>query len=542
MFPTFKASLLAIVGMAVIYVLFSGPASQSGEVCERDQCQRPSFSSLSAESIPKEFSPVVFAPNATPSLPALPVRLGICGSAAQRYYSPWNISRHPIPHWFHAAKLGIFIHWGLYSVPGWAVNHYTFGDNVDHVTQMTHTPYSEWYSNTMQLKGSPTMVYHNKTYGSLPYLGFVPMFNQMIQAWDPHSWANLFRHAGAKYVVLTSKHHDGFTLWPSKVTNPHRPTSQQCASRDIVGELTDAVRQAGLEMGLYYSGGYDWSFDGVIHPRFLRPLMPSNESYARYCDAHLRELIQRYRPAVLWNDIDYPPSSKPDRLLRIFIEYFNVYCPLGVVNKRWGLSRRSYCGDFSTPEYGRVSAVLAYKWELCRGVGKSFGYNRNEGPKQMMTGAELISLLVDVVAKNGNLLLDVGPDASGAISELQQKPLRELGDWMAVNSAAIHGTRPFLHSNTVPKTNVRYTVGANRLYCIIADKVSEAGQVFLRASLQLGTEVVLLQTSEQVSWTTHESGRGVVLVLPSRPALMPFVAVMQHPNFTLSQAVRVLVP
>ena len=132
-----------------------------------------------------------------------------------------TVHRTPIP--------GIFIHWGLYAVPGWAVKNHTHnGEEVDSVTTFTHMPFAEWYYNTMRLEGSPTKDYHAKMYDNMPYLGFVPMFNDQMRSWDPDAWATLFRYAGAKYVVLTTKHHDGFTLWPSEVPNPHRYAPVGC--------------------------------------------------------------------------------------------------------------------------------------------------------------------------------------------------------------------------------------------------------------------------------------------------------------------------
>ncbi|PHM05577.1 alpha-L-fucosidase [Nostoc sp. 'Peltigera malacea cyanobiont' DB3992] len=182
-------------------------------------------------------------------------------TAFAQQYEPTNesLSKHEVPEWFKDAKLGIFIHWGVYSVPGWAP---LTGEQNKVVAEhgweywFQHNPYAEWYYNSMKLEGSDTYKYHRATYGkNFTYDDFIPTFNAAITRWNPSQWAKLFSQVGARYVVLTTKHHDGFLLWPSKTTNQ----SGRVAARDIVGELTQAVRKQGMRMGLYYSGGIDWS-------------------------------------------------------------------------------------------------------------------------------------------------------------------------------------------------------------------------------------------------------------------------------------------
>jgi hypothetical protein len=146
-------------------------------------------------------------------------------------YQPNNqsLSQHPLPGWYDDAKLGIFIHWGLYSVPGWAkgtekaFEELMAGGSL--LEWFNNNPYAEWYLNSLKLEGSTTRAYHEKTFGAdFPYDGFVPMFNEAIKKWDPQEWAQIFKDAGAGYVVLTTKHHDGFTLWPSRPSQPIQNT------------------------------------------------------------------------------------------------------------------------------------------------------------------------------------------------------------------------------------------------------------------------------------------------------------------------------
>jgi len=162
---------------------------------------------------------------------------------------------------------------------------------------------------------------------------------------------------------------------------------------------------------------------------------PQSEAYGKYADAHMRELIERYHPAVLWNDIDYPKSGHP---LQIMAEYYNTV-PDGVIDDRFGVKH----SDFISPEYVTLDKISTTKWEECRGLGRSFGYNRAEGEAETIAPADLIYLLVDIVSKNGNLLLDVGPEADGTIPPVQMDRLLALGAWLQMNGDAIYGTHPW---------------------------------------------------------------------------------------------------
>lgn len=374
-----------------------------------------------------------------------------------------SLNQHPLPAWYDDAKLGIFIHWGLYSVPGWApVSHpeHDFA-NQDYIR---NNPYAEWYYNSMRIEGSPTQKYHAEKFGAdYDYYEFASTFNQEIQKWDPDTWAKLIKDTGAKYVVLTSKHHDGFTLWPSSTPSPSLPADRQHASRDLVGDLTTAVRKQGLRMGLYYSGGYDWTFvPGPIRVAAdYQKVKPQSEAYGKYADAHVRELIHRYQPALLWNDIDYPKSG---HALELMAEYYAAV-PDGVIDDRFGVDH----SDFTTPEYQTLGKINPKKWEECRGLGRSFGYNRAEGEAQTIPPADLIRLLVDIVSKNGNLLLDIGPEADGTIPAVQLQRLQILGKWLAQNGEAIYGTHPWNRAEgaTTEGIPVRFTSKGSDVYAIL---------------------------------------------------------------------------
>ena len=393
----------------------------------------------------------------------------VSSAQAPTHYEPTfeSLDQHRLPQWYAGAKLGIFIHWGLYSVPGWAPLTHPEHDfsSADYIK---YNPYAEWYLNVLRIPGSPTAEYHKKHYGDLGYYDFAPAFNRESKKWDPDKMAAIFNAAGARYVVLTSKHHEGFTLWPSTTPNPSpslKP-SQLHAERDIVGELTAAVRKQGMKMGLYYSGGYDWTFNTgpIAIDKDYETVKPQTKAYGDYAFAQIHELIDRYQPAILWNDIDWPKTGNP---LQVEADYYNAI-PDGVIDDRFGIKH----SDFTSPEYEKLDGISPKKWEECRGLGRSFGYNRAEGEAETIAPGDLITLLVDIVSKNGNLLLDVGPEADGTIPPVQMERLKALGAWLKQNGEAIYDTVPWTKAagKSAEGDDLRFTRKGNDLYITILGK------------------------------------------------------------------------
>ncbi len=443
---------------------------------------------------------------------------------AGTYQANWeSLAQHESPTWFNDAKLGIFIHWGVYSVPGWAPVEGQYGE-LTRERFFQVNPYAEWYWNSMRIPGSPTSEHHRATYGDdFEYAAFLATFNEELEKWKPEEWGELFAAAGARYVVLTTKHHDGFTLWPSRIRNPNRPENQQGARRDLVGELTEAVRGHGMRMGVYYSGGIDWSFNDTLidQPGILRTTaVPRSEEYARYVDAHWRELIDRYQPDILWNDITYPENAK---LAELLADYYNRF-PEGAVNNRWGVRQHTEdepedsdwveFADFFTPEYAKLDDISEAKWETCRGIGYSFGYNRNETEEQMISVDELVDLLVDIVSKNGNLLLNVGPMADGTIPPGQVERLRGLGDWLAVNGEAIYGSTPWLRASAegAGGERLRFTRRGDDVFVFLLDRPAEPRIEIPSLPLAPGSRVRLLGVEGELEWSP--AGKDAVIQLP----------------------------
>lgn len=278
----------------------------------------------------------------------------------------------PLPQWFDDAKFGIFVHWTAATVPAFApVGPSPFDLPPEDAFRLS--PYVEWYQNSLAIEGSPVWQHHREVYGDVGYEAFVAQFLANLSGWSPDPWADLFALAGAKYVVFVTKHHDGVVLWPSDVANPHRPEGWS-SSRDVVGELSQAVQTRDMRFGTYYSGGLDWTFGGLPIADFSSMIaaIPQSEEYLAYADAHWRELIHRYRPAVLWNDIGYPAAGD---LAKLFADYWAVV-PDGVVNNRFdfiGQMGGAVHTDFITPEYSTSAPAGGRKWESTRGIGTSFG-------------------------------------------------------------------------------------------------------------------------------------------------------------------------
>jgi alpha-L-fucosidase len=344
------------------------------------------------------------------------------------------VDKRPSPAWFTEARFGIFIHWGVYSVPAYAP------------VIPGRLAYSEWYWNAMtngqREKANPvqkgTWEYHRKMYGAdFPYQDFAPRFR--AELFDPDHWADVFERSGAKYVVLTSKHHDGFALWPSREASASwgRPWNavETGPQRDVLGDLTAAVRRKGLKMGFYYSL-YEW-----YHPLWL-------SDKPRYVREHMfpqfKDLVTRYRPAIVFSDGEWDLPSAEWRSPELLAWLFNESAAKDevVINDRWGKDSRHKHGGYWTTEYTPGMSGIDHPWEESRGMGFSYGYNRAERLGHYNTGRGLILMLVDIVSRGGNFLLDIGPDGDGTIPVIMEERLSEIGAWLKVNGEAIYGTRP----------------------------------------------------------------------------------------------------
>ena len=360
------------------------------------------------------------------ALVALGVALVLDARAADSHYDArWDsLDKRPIPQWFNDAKFGIFIHWGVYSVPAWGAP----------------KTYAEWYWNNMSNKKADNVwwQHHKKFYGeNFEYQEFAPRFR--AENFNADEWADLFYRSGAKYVVPTSKHHEGFCLWPSEEANRTwgRPWNSAVIGpkRDLMGELSTAVRKKdGLRFGFYYSL-YEW-----FNPLWLK-------DHKRYAEEHMfpqfKDVVTRYRPSIIFSDGEWDMPSKDWKSEELLAWLFND-SPCKdevVVNDRWGKETRHHHGDYFTTEYGAGMKDAAHPWEENRGMGYSYGYNQAETIDDYRTPQELILVLCDLVSRGGNFLLDIGPTGDGRIPVIMQDRLIQIGNWLKVNGEAIYGTR-----------------------------------------------------------------------------------------------------
>ncbi len=344
---------------------------------------------------------------------------GPASAGAPRYEPNWeSLDKRPTPEWFEQARFGVFIVWGPYSVPAWAPK----GE------------YAEWYGYRMRRMGSATHTFHVKAYGEdFRYEQFGPMLT--AEMWDPDFWADLFVRSGAKYVVMTANYHDGYCLWPSPYHKGWNSVDVG-PKRDLLGEMTEAVRKRGLKMGIYYSL-YEW-----FHPLWLK-------DRERFVTEHyipqFKDVVTRYKPSILFMDGEWEMHWDKWRSEEVVAWLFNE-SPVReevVINDRWGKCRGKH-GGYWTSEYGghtKAKMGAHHIWEENRGMGSSYGYNRNESIFDYRSAEELIRLLSTTVGNGGNLLLCVGPTADGRIPVIMQERLLQIGAWLDTNGDAIYGAK-----------------------------------------------------------------------------------------------------
>jgi alpha-L-fucosidase len=459
--------------------------------------------------------------------------------ATQGPFQPnWDsLKQYQIPTWYEDAKFGIFIHWGVYSVPAF---------------------YSEWYPRMMYQEGSSEFEHHVATYGpqsEFGYKDFIPQFT--AEKFDPNAWATLFSEAGAKFVMPVAEHHDGFAMYDTALSEWN--AAKMGPKRDTLGELSQAIRAQGMvfaasshraEHFWFFDGGHkfpsdvqDPEFDGLYGPaqpaaqdwHSIREAPPTEEFLEDWL-ARTCELVDKYRPQIVWFDWWIQQEAFAPYLQKFAAYYYNRAAEWGLgvaINHKYEAFPEG-TAVFDV-ERGQLSGIRPLLWQNDTAVAKnSWGYVQNNDYKEP---GELIGDLIDIVSKNGALLLNIGPRADGTIPDEDQAILREIGFWLSVNGEAIYGTRPwkifgegptpipegaFTDTNRSPFTgqDIRFTTKGETLYAIA---LSWPGETLTVTSL--GTSMGLWEgTIGSVRLLGHDAllthsltPEGLTVALPSEP-------------------------
>jgi alpha-L-fucosidase len=365
--------------------------------------------------------------------------------------------------------------------------------------------------------------FHRENFGEdFEYRDFAPMFR--AELFDPEFWAEVFQKSGAKYVVMTSKHHDGFCLWDTE--NKHKEgwnVGDVGPQRDLLGDLRTAVLDKGLRMGIYYSIP-DWEsipkeVDGsewYIRKEFVDKYGLQPETYvAEVLQPQLKELVLKYEPSVIFADAGEWRYDEEFWGTLDFLSWLYSESPVKdevAVNDRWCKGMPANHGDFYSSEYKDAEGKIIEKyWEESRGVGGSYGFNRAENLVDYSTSRELILELIDIVSRGGNLLLNIGPTSDGRIPVIMQQRLKDIGDWLEVNGEAIYGTRKYeLSKSQIAGRDVHFTQKQNSLYVILAEWPPQ--QFRLPVSNPRDVKRVSLLGHDLLSWKTE--GNDLIIDIP----------------------------
>ncbi|XP_045861781.1 plasma alpha-L-fucosidase isoform X1 [Meles meles] len=416
---------------------------------------------------------------------------------APRFDPTWeSLDARPLPAWFDRAKFGIFIHWGVFSVP-------SFG--------------SEWFWWYWQEEKIPMYVefMKNNYPPNFKYEDFGPLFTAKF--FNASHWADIFQASGAKYIVLTSKHHEGFTLWGSQYSWNWNAVDEG-PKRDLIKELEVAIRKrTDLRFGLYYSL-FEW-----FHPLFLEDKSRSFQQQQFPVSKmlpELYELVNKYQPEILWSDGD---GDAPDHYWNStgFLAWLYNRSPVRdtvVTNDRWGYGTICKHGGYYTcSDRYNPGHLLPHKWENCMTIDKfSWGYRRDAGINDYLTIKELVKQLVETVSCGGNLLMNIGPTHDGTISVIFEERLRKMGTWLKVNGEAIYETHPWRSQSDDVTPNVWYTSKRKQklVYALFLEWPTSNHLFLSQPIATLGvTKIKLLGHGQPLNWTSLKPN-GLLVELP----------------------------
>ncbi|XP_063225982.1 alpha-L-fucosidase-like [Bacillus rossius redtenbacheri] len=408
--------------------------------------------------------------------------------ASGRYSAAWtSLDSRPLPQWYADAKFGVFVHWGVYSVP-------SFGN--------------EWFWYHWKSNSSSFVDFMKRSYPpGFTYQDFAKEFK--AEFYEPDQWAELFQSSGAKYVVLTSKHHEGYTLWPSRYSFSWN-SKDVGPNRDLVGELASSIRRlTDLKFGLYHSL-FEW-----YNPLYLQDEANQfkTQKFVDYKTLpELYELVETYRPEVVWSDGPMNASDSYWRS-RSFLAWLYNDSPVKssvVANDRWGKGVKCKHGDFYTcRDHYNPGHLIRHKWENCDTVDKnSWSFRRNARLADYHSVEELLARLVSTVSCNGNYLLNVAPTKEGVIPPVYEERLRQLGAWLALNGEAIYSTEAWSHQKDAASPGVWYTKSKDGSSVFALVLQWPKNNVLHLGSPRLSDEsnVTLLGNNMALEWAPASSG------------------------------------
>ncbi|MBP6459758.1 MAG: alpha-L-fucosidase [Crocinitomicaceae bacterium] len=418
------------------------------------------------------------------------------------HYTPnWqSIDSRPIPSWFQQAKFGIFIHWGVYSVPAWRK-----------LESERYASYAEWYyARVIYNEENGGKAFHETNYGAnFEYRDFAPLFK--AELFDATFFADLIAQSGAKYAVLTSKHHDGYCLWPASNKYKQNWNSVNIGpKRDLVGELSTAIKNKGLKMGLYYSI-IEWEStpthrteSGYFLPDALiqKYQIPADTYVNEVLIPELKELVNRYEPSLIFSDGGEWDLDENYVQTKEFLSWLYEESPVKneiVVNDRFHKGMPGVYGDYYSSEYNDAEHIQNdHPWEESRGIGDSYGFNRAENWNHYNSTKDLILELVDIVSRGGNLLLNIGPAADGTIPVVMQERLIEIGQWLHVNGEGIYNTHKHTIKQLLLEDQQLYFTKNEEILFVFFTKWKES--ISFEYSLLAPTSIEILGTHISLKW------------------------------------------